>query len=55
MTCAQGLLRLLWRDPKLECYGTVTIGDKIVSFSDIFVVVLCHLGCLGNRKCLQRR
>ena len=22
MTCAQGLLRLLWGDPKLECYGT---------------------------------
>ena len=23
MTCAQGLLRLLWGGPKLECYGTV--------------------------------
>ena len=22
MTCAQGLLRLLWGGPKLECYGT---------------------------------
>ena len=22
MTCAQGLLRLLWGAPKLECYGT---------------------------------
>ena len=24
MTCVQGLLRLLWRGPKLECYGTVS-------------------------------
>ena len=24
MTCAQGLLRLLWGGPKLECYGTVS-------------------------------
>ena len=24
MTCAQGLLRLLWGGPKLECYGTGT-------------------------------
>ena len=23
MTCAQGLLRLFWGGPKLECYGTV--------------------------------
>ena len=26
MTCAQGLLRLLWGGPKLECYGTVWSG-----------------------------
>ena len=25
MTCAQGLLRLLWGGPKLECYGTENI------------------------------
>ena len=30
MTCVQGLLRLLWGGPKLECYGTVdTIDDSI--------------------------
>ena len=27
MTCEQGLLRLLWGGPKLECYGTA-ISDK---------------------------
>ena len=27
MTCAQGLLRLLWGGPKLECYGNVGSDD----------------------------
>ena len=30
MTCAQGLLRLLWGGgPKLECYGT---GDTVLTY-----------------------
>ena len=37
------------------CASWITISDKIVFFSDIFVVVSCHLECLRNRKCLQRR
>ena len=28
MTCAQGLLRLLWGGPKLECYGTEHKSQK---------------------------
>ena len=34
MTCAQGLLRLLWGGPKLECYGTDcgTGLSKVVRF-----------------------
>ena len=28
MTCAQGLLRLLWGGPKLECYGTVVVNGR---------------------------
>ena len=32
MTCAQGLLRLLWGGgPKLECYGTDAVYIKQVS------------------------
>ena len=37
------------------CASWITISDKIVSFSSIFVVVSCHLECLRNKKCLQRR
>ena len=33
----------------------ITISDKIVFFYGISVVVSCHLECLRNRKCLQRR
>ena len=29
MTCAQGLLRLLWGGPRLECYGTGQEHHKI--------------------------
>ena len=29
MTCAQGLLRLLWGGSKLECYGTVCMNMVI--------------------------
>ena len=55
MTCAQGLLRLLWgRGPKLECYGTdlVTRIQKHVpngkpnQESD----VAKHLVCNPNHK-----
>ena len=29
MTCAQGLLRLLWGGgPKLECYGTESVAQE---------------------------
>ena len=35
MTCAQGLLRLLWGGPKLECYGTAQLYYQIVG--------LCYL------------
>ena len=31
MTCAQGLLRLLWGGPKLECYGiAVSHSDELL-------------------------
>ena len=36
MTCAQGLLRLLWGGgPKLECYGTDSIAfcQKRIAFA----------------------
>ena len=31
MTCAQGLLRLLWGGPKLECYGTAYLPTTLLS------------------------
>ena len=37
------------------CASWITISDKIVSFSGIFVFVSYHLKCFHNRKCLQRR
>ena len=37
------------------CSSWITISDKIVFFSGIFVVVSCHLECFHNRKRLQRR
>ena len=37
------------------CASWITTSDKIVSFSGIFVVILCYLECFRNRKCLQRR
>ena len=37
------------------CASWSTISNKILSISDIFVVVSCHLECFRNRKCLQRR
>ena len=41
--------------PCILCASWITISDKIVSLSSIFLIVLCHLECLRNRKCLQRR
>ena len=42
MTCAQGLLRLLWGGPKLECYGTalhrVTVAVRFVFEKEKLVV-----------------
>ena len=37
------------------CASWITISDKIMSLSSIFVVVLYHLECFRNRKCLQSR
>ena len=45
MTCAQGLLRLLWGGPKLECYGTGRC-DIIKFFSLILT---------SKKKCRQCR
>ena len=37
MTCAQGLLRLLWGGgPKLECYGT---AGGIIFFGNLTTVI----------------
>ena len=37
MTCAQGLLRLLWGGPKLECYGTAHSNMQLGSVLDLLV------------------
>ena len=37
MTCAQGLLRLLWGGPKLECYGT---GQSVHGMSLVQIAFL---------------
>ena len=37
MTCAQGLLRLLWGGPKLECYGTDYIVEQATRNNKILI------------------
>ena len=37
MTCAQGLLRLLWGGPKLECYGTDINCEQVQLLSTLML------------------
>ena len=47
MTCAQGLLRLLWRgDPKLECYGTAL---RSVQYA-LYAQQIMQLSKIGKHK-----
>ena len=50
MTCAQGLLRLLWGGgPKLECYGTVS-EFKDNNVEDIVIGELVADLCSAKNK-----
>ena len=64
MTCAQGLLRLLWGGPKLECYGTdwavtelnsqsfvncFSLVAKVLIFSSSACFEVSHL-CRAQKK-----
>ena len=44
MTCAQGLLRLLWGGggPKLECYGTAVYNLSLQFFSMLMQLNILH-------------
>ena len=55
MTCAQGLLRLLWGGAKLECYGTELENKSLVNFlvlvhskflSVFLLIYSCEFYCL---------
>ena len=64
MICAQGLLRLLWGGPKLECYGTAIVflkyvfvgltSPKLCSASDVVEErvrnILSTVAKFGNNK-----
>ena len=55
MTCAQGLLRLLWGGPKLECYGTENnLAKQRKKISEILRPVgqMTFLNITGNQNFL---
>ena len=56
MTCAQGLLRLLWGGggPKLECYGTV-LSCKVDQIKGRDAQCLGTCTPSGSRKLPQQR